>query len=117
MPTSVPSQLTTMQAITGTEWAPDDGPKRAIEDWLTFIGNAYPAMSNYCRSAAGLPYFEWCGLAVGYCIAKAGIQPVYGVKDTDRFLWALAWQEWATRFNRPNRETWWSSILAPAVST
>ena len=101
MPTSVPSQLTTMQAITGTEWAPGDGPKRAIEDWLTFIGNAYPAMSNYCRSAAGLPYFEWCGLAVGYCIAKAGIQPVYGVKDTDRFLWALAWQEWGDTVQSP----------------
>jgi uncharacterized protein (TIGR02594 family) len=101
MTNSVPSQLATMQAITGTKWAPDDGANETIEDWLKFIANEYPVMSRYCRAEMQLDYFEWCGLAVGYCIAKAGIKPVFGVKDTDRFLWALAWQEWGNAVESP----------------
>jgi uncharacterized protein (TIGR02594 family) len=101
MPTNVPTQLKTMIAVTGTEWAPDDGPNSTIADWLKCISNEYPVMSNYCRSAMQLDYFEWCGLAVGYCFAKAGIQPVFGVKDTDRFLWALAWQDWGDMVQSP----------------
>jgi N-acetylmuramidase/Putative peptidoglycan binding domain len=101
MTNPVPSQLASMQAITGTKWAPDDGPNETIEDWLKFIANEYPVMSRYCRAEMQLDYFEWCGLAVGYCIAKAGIKPVFGVKDTDRFLWALAWQEWGDAVESP----------------
>ena len=97
----IPSQLATMRTITGTSWAPDDGPNETIASWLKFIANAYPVMANYCRSAMQLDYFEWCGLAVGYCIATAGLKPVFGAKDTDRFLWALAWNQWSDEVDSP----------------
>ena len=58
MPTNVPTQLKTMIAVTGTEWAPDDGPNSTIADWLKFISNEYPVMSNYCRSAMQLDYLN-----------------------------------------------------------
>jgi len=59
MTNPVPSQLASMQAITGTKWAPDDGPNETIEDWLKFIANEYPVMSRYCRAEMQLDYFEW----------------------------------------------------------
>jgi uncharacterized protein (TIGR02594 family) len=43
-----------------------------------------------------LDYFEWCGLTVAYCMAKAGIAPVFGTVDTSQFLWAAAWLNWGT---------------------
>ena len=102
MQTNIPPQLAAMQAITGTSWAPGDGANTHIAAWLKFIAQNYPVTSNYCRSVIHEDYFEWCGLAVGYCIAKSGIQPVFGAQDTDRFLWALAWQEWGDMVQTPS---------------
>jgi uncharacterized protein (TIGR02594 family) len=36
-------------------------------------------------------YFPWCGATVAYCIANAGLEPVFGGSDTKRFLWAESW--------------------------
>jgi len=36
-------------------------------------------------------YFPWCGATVAYCLANAGIEPVFGASDTERFLWAESW--------------------------
>jgi uncharacterized protein (TIGR02594 family) len=102
MQSNIPPQLAAMQAITGTSWAPGDGANSDIAAWLKFIAMNYPATSSYCRSVIHEDYFEWCGLAVGYCIAKSGIQPVFGAQDTDRFLWALAWQEWGDMVQTPS---------------
>lgn len=101
MQTNTPPQLAAMQAITGTSWAPGDGANSDIAAWLKFIAMDYPITSSYCRSVIHEDYFEWCGLTVGYCIAKSGIQPVFGAQDTDRFLWALAWQEWGDMVQTP----------------
>jgi hypothetical protein len=90
-----------MQKITGTQWAPGDGPSATIAQWLTSIGSQFPDTKSYCDSAIHLDYFEWCGLTVGFCAAQAGVHPAFGAKDTDRFLWALAWLEWGDVIQTP----------------
>lgn len=93
--------LATMSSLDGTKWAPGDGKSSAIQSWLNFIGTAYPGMKPYCDSAASEDYFSWCGLTVGYCMAKAGIAPIFGASDTSRFLWAAAWMGWGTAVSNP----------------
>ena len=60
MPSQVPAQLVTMREITGTHWAPGEGPSKTIGDWLRFISSEYPEMSEYCNSVIHQEYFEWC---------------------------------------------------------
>lgn len=86
-----------MEDITGTRWDPGDGPNRTIKPWLDFISSEYPEMKAYCSSASHLEYFEWCGLTVAYCMAKAAIKPVFGRRDIDQFLWANAWKKMGRR--------------------
>jgi len=88
--------LDTMRSIDGTKWAQGDGKNPTILSFLNFIGTTFPGMASYCASAATEDYFEWCGLAVGFCMAKAGIPPVFGTVDTAQFLFAEAWLGWGT---------------------
>jgi uncharacterized protein (TIGR02594 family) len=92
----VPSWLTFMRGLDGTRWEHGDGPNSTIQSWLSFISSAYPNMAAYCASVMHSEYFEWCGLTVAYCMAKAGIAPVFGTVDTSQFLYAAAWLNWGT---------------------
>ena len=83
--------LATMSSLDGTKWETGDPKNPVIEGWLDAIGQAYPGMKPYCDAEKALDYFSWCGLTVGYCMAKAGIAPVFGASDTGRFLWAASW--------------------------
>jgi uncharacterized protein (TIGR02594 family) len=97
MPDSVPIWLETMRGLDNTKWAPSDGqPNPKIQDWLRFISTSYPNMASYCNAVINDEYFSWCGLTVGYCMAKAGIPPVFGDGETSRFLYAAAWLGWGT---------------------
>ena len=99
---SAPTPLETMQSIKGTQWGPSDGESSTINGWLNFVGTSFPEMADYCIGETKIGYFSWCGCTVGYCIAKAGIRPVYtkGV-DTKSFLWAQAWLDWGTPVTEP----------------
>jgi lysozyme family protein len=88
----VPSWLTVMGELDGTHW--NGGPNVTIQSWLSFISSAYPNMAAYCASVMHLDYFEWCGLTVAYCMAKAQMAPVFGTVDTSQFLYAAAWLNW-----------------------
>jgi uncharacterized protein (TIGR02594 family) len=92
----VPSWLTVMRGLDGTRWEHGDGSNSTMQSWLSFISSAYPNMAAYCASVMHLDYFEWCGLTVAYCMAKAGIAPVFGTVDTSQFLYAEAWLNWGT---------------------
>ena len=91
-----------MQSIKGTQWGPSDGESSTINGWLNFVGTSFPEMADYCTGETHIGYFSWCGCTVGYCIAKAGIRPVYtrGL-DTKSFLWAQAWLDWGTPVTDP----------------
>jgi hypothetical protein len=97
MTDTVPAWLATMRQITGTH-ALNDNP--VILGWAKQIGTLYPDLATYC---AGYTHdtIAWCGLTVGYCMAVNGIKPVFGAKDTDRFLYALAWQQFGTAAATP----------------
>jgi uncharacterized protein (TIGR02594 family) len=93
--------LAVMSSLDGTKWKPGDPKNQTIEGWLDAIGQAYPGMKSYCDAEKSQDYFSWCGLTVGYCMAKAGIAPVFGTSDTGRFLWAAAWMGWGTPVSNP----------------
>jgi uncharacterized protein (TIGR02594 family) len=101
MPGQIISPLDTMKSIVGTSWSPHDGPSPTIGTWLNFIGNRYPNMESYCSSVLHMEYFQWCGLTVAYCMAKANIAPVFGTVDVARFLWAEAWLKWGKAVSTP----------------
>ena len=86
-----PVWLETMRQIKGVHWAPGIGPSPTISQWLQFIARNYPETAPYCGAAMHQQYFPWCGATVGYCMANAGIEPVFGSSDTKRFLWAKSW--------------------------
>jgi uncharacterized protein (TIGR02594 family) len=94
MPT--PPWLATMRTLDGTEWAPHEGTKQVIQNWINFIGTKFPQMQQYCNAVLNDPYFQWCGLTVGYCMAQADLAPVFGADAVDRFLFAEAWLNWGT---------------------
>jgi uncharacterized protein (TIGR02594 family) len=94
--------LATMSSLDGTKWQTGDPKNPVIEGWLDAIGEAYPGMKPYCDAEKALDYFSWCGLTVGYCMAKAGIAPVFGASDTGRFLWAASWMGWGTPVSLSN---------------
>jgi uncharacterized protein (TIGR02594 family) len=101
MPVAVTSPLDTMKSIMGTKWFPDEGPNKIIGSWLNFIADEYPSMAAYCNSVLHMDYFQWCGLTVAYCMAKANIEPVFGATDVTRFLWAEAWLNWGQAVSTP----------------
>ena len=101
MTDSIPSWLAAMRDIDGTKWAPGDGPNPKIVGFLSEISTDFPQTASYCASVVHDDYFSWCGLAVGYCMAKANIAPVFGSTDTSRFLFAMAWLNWGTAVATP----------------
>jgi len=84
--------LAVMRKITGTKEAPGDADNPAILAWPKAIGERFPDMAQYCRGYKH-DSIPWCGLTVGYALAAAGLRPVFGRRDVDRFLWAAAWGE------------------------
>jgi len=89
----VPAWLNAMRSITGMTEAPGSADNPAILHMADAIGRAWPAQKSY---ADGYQHDDtpWCGLTVAYCMTMAGIEPVFGPTDTDRWMWALAWSEW-----------------------
>jgi hypothetical protein len=93
----IPLWLATMREIAGTRWSPGDGPSSTIVDWTRFIGAKYPETADY----VGADYFEWAGLTVAYCMARAGIKPPFGTSQTSSFLWSAAWLAFGTPVDTP----------------
>ena len=88
-----PRWLQVMRAITGTEEAPGDEDNPKILAMADIIAQAYLEMADYCAQYTH-DEIAWCGLTVAFCMTMAGIRPVFGPTDTDKFLWALAWSTW-----------------------
>ena len=98
---AAPVWLATMRENAGAKWAPGDGSNPQITQWLKFISDRYPETSAYCASAMYARYFPWSGLAVGYCLASAGIEPIFGASDEERFLCAESWLSEGDAANAP----------------
>src|SRR5262245_13084609 len=99
-----PKWLLVMRQITGTEEYSGAANNPKIMGWVDAIARAYPEMQNYCNGYAG-DDIAWCGLTVAYCCTEAGIRPVFGPTDTDRWMWAQAWADDPKNFKPTGRLT------------
>ncbi len=81
-----------MRSILGTDEYAGGADNPTILAWRDEIGRRFPEMASYCANYTH-DSIPWCGLTVAYCMAAAGIRPVFGARDVDRFLWAAAWDE------------------------
>src|SRR5262252_6883462 len=102
MSDEIPEWLLTMRAITGLSEVPGTGDNEKILAMADTIAKAYPEMSDYCAQYTH-DSIPWCGLCVAYCMTQAGVRPVFGPTDTDKFLWAQAWDddEWGEILAEP----------------
>ncbi len=98
--TSLPPWLEAMRDITGMLEEPGSADNQQILAMADFIGDTFPDMAEYCL-AYNHDSIAWCGLTVAYCLAVAGIRPVFGPTDTDKFLWARAWTKFGTKLSKP----------------
>jgi uncharacterized protein (TIGR02594 family) len=85
-----PEWLAVMRAMTGIVETPGTADNPKIMAMADTIAQHYPEMSDYCAQY-NHDSVPWCGLTVAYCMTMAGIRPVFGPTDTDKFLWAQAW--------------------------
>lgn len=86
----VPPWLDVMRAITGTTETPGSADNPKIMGMADYIARKYPEQAEYASYYTG-DDVAWCGLTVGFCMAAADIEPVFGPTDTDRWMWAQAW--------------------------
>jgi uncharacterized protein (TIGR02594 family) len=85
-----PKWLAIMRAMTGIVETPGAADNPKIMAMAAEIARTYPEMADYCAQY-NHDSVPWCGLTVAYCMTMAGIRPVFGPTDTDKFLWAQAW--------------------------
>lgn len=88
-----PQWLMVMRAITGLTENEGSGSNPRILHMADAIARQYPHQAEYCGYYTG-DDIAWCGLAVAYCVTLAGIEPVFGETDTERWMWAQAWADW-----------------------
>lgn len=91
--TEVPAWLSVMRAITGLTENPGSGDNPFILHMSDAIAREYPDMASYCAQYTH-DDIAWCGLTAAYCMTLAGIRPVFGDTDTERWMWADAWSTW-----------------------
>jgi len=102
--TDVPKHLQVMRSITGTDEYPGAANNPKIMGWVKTIADTYEEMRPYCDTYTG-DDIAWCGLTVAYCCTEAGIRPVWGPTDTDRWMWAQAWANDPENFKPTGRLT------------
>jgi uncharacterized protein (TIGR02594 family) len=93
--TGPPPWLLTMRTITGVTETPGaaDNPKiLAMRDEIARHWASTPGMAEY-TALYHHDSIPWCGLTVAYAMTMADIHPVFGPTDTDRYLWAKAWDD------------------------
>jgi len=96
----IPAPLVTMREITGTLEEPGASDNPIIMKWADAIALRFPEMKLYCAQYTH-DSIPWCGLCVAYVMARNGIRPIFGPTDTDKFLWARAWEKFGTRTEEP----------------
>jgi uncharacterized protein (TIGR02594 family) len=97
-----PDWLLTMRSLTGLTEEPGSGDNPKILAMRDAIARAYPDMQTYC-DLYDHDDTPWCGLCAAYCLTDAGIRPVFGPTDTDKWMWAQAFHdlEWGYKLSSP----------------
>src|SRR5215471_5251465 len=97
--TDTPKWLLAMRAITGLTETPGDADNPKILAMASYIARKFPDMADYCAQYTH-DDIAWCGLTAAFCMAVSDIRPPFGPTDTDKFLWALSWENWMDGVNR-----------------
>jgi uncharacterized protein (TIGR02594 family) len=102
MTVDTPPWLLAMRALDGTKEVSGSGSNPRILAMADTIGEAYPDMAAYAATYTN-DDIAWCGLAAAYTMTVSGVRPVWGPTETDRWLWAQAWnnKNWGTVLDRP----------------
>jgi uncharacterized protein (TIGR02594 family) len=87
-----PEWLLTMRAMNGLTETPGSGDNPKILAMRDTIAKTYPDMASYCALYQH-DATPWCGLCVAYAMTMGGVRPVFGPTDTDRWMWARAWDD------------------------
>jgi len=87
-----PEWLLVMRAMNGLTETPGSGDNPKILAMRDTIAKTYSDMASYCALYQH-DLTPWCGLAVAYCMTMGGVRPVFGATDTDRWMWARAWDD------------------------
>jgi uncharacterized protein (TIGR02594 family) len=97
-----PEWLLVMRAMNGLTETPGSGDNPKILAMRDEIAKTYPDMASYCALYQH-DATPWCGLAVAYAMTMGGVRPVFGPTDTDRWMWARAWDdpEWGYEISVP----------------
>jgi len=102
MAADTPEWLLVMRAMNGLTETSGSGDNPKILAMRDEIAKRYPDMASYCALYTH-DAIAWCGLSVAYAMSMAAVRPVFGETDTDRWLWARAWDD----------ETWGYKISVP----
>jgi len=94
MSAEAPEWLLVMRAMNGLTETPGSGDNAKILAMRDQIAKTYPDMASYCALYQH-DSTPWCGLAVAYAMTMGGVRPVFGPTDTDRWMWARAWDDLA----------------------
>jgi uncharacterized protein (TIGR02594 family) len=92
MTAETPEWLLVMRAMNGLTETPGSGDNPKILAMRDQIAKTYPDMASYCALYQH-DATPWCGLAVAYAMTMGGVRPVFGPTDTDRWMWARAWDD------------------------
>jgi uncharacterized protein (TIGR02594 family) len=99
---TTPEWLLVMRAMNGMVETPGSADNPKILAMRDQIAKTYPDMTAYCAMYQH-DSIPWCGLATAYAMTMAGIRPVFGKTDTDKWMWARAWDddEWGYPLSVP----------------
>lgn len=92
-----PPWLTLARSLIGTHAQNDNA---VIMAWPTAIAAKFPDMADYATRYKH-DSTAWCGVFAAYVLAMSGIRPVFGATDTDKWMWADAWQQFGTAVDTP----------------
>jgi hypothetical protein len=107
-PAADPLWLVKARSFKGFTWADGTTAPPQIDTWLNLIKTNSPNnpdLAQYCdRLAAEGARGEvpWCGIFVASMLAEAGLPPVFGPTDNDRFALATAWDVYGTKVDIEN---------------
>ena len=93
MTEQIPPWLSVMRGISGMTETPGSADNPKILHMADVIGSTWPEQEDYAATYTH-DDIAWCGLTVAYCVTEAGIRPVFGPTDTDKWMWAKAWAAW-----------------------
>jgi len=108
-PAADPPWLVKARSFQGNAWASGAAPQW-IDDWLNLIKTKspnIPGLAEYCDGFAAQGArgeFPWCGVFVASMLAEAGLPPVFGPTEDDRFASAAAWDSYGTKVDIENGE-------------